>query len=216
MFEGFSEETSQFFWDLAFHNEKPWFDAHKDTYIRVLKTPFQSLAEDTRDALTALTGDEYDLHVSRIYRDARRLFGRGPYKDHLWFTLKKKGWPGDLSFWFSLSASSWGYGVGAWTRAAETENWRRYIDAEPAAVERLVKRLKRQKELKLGGESYKRPKGDKGELLNEWYNKRELEIGCHHDFGDRLFDKELPQKLAESYQWLLPYGELFAHAYDER
>ena len=29
-----------------------------------------------------------NLHVSRIYRDARRLHGRGPYKDHLWFTLR--------------------------------------------------------------------------------------------------------------------------------
>ena len=66
MFEGFSEETSQFLWDLAFHNEKPWFDEHKEQYIRVLKTPFQHLAEDTKTALESATEDEYDLHVSRI------------------------------------------------------------------------------------------------------------------------------------------------------
>ena len=27
--------------------------------------------------------------VSRIYRDARRLHGRGPYKDHLWFCVER-------------------------------------------------------------------------------------------------------------------------------
>ena len=215
MFEGFSEETSQFLWDLAFHNEKPWFDEHKEQYIRVLKTPFQHLAEDTKAALESATGDEYDLHVSRIYRDARRLFGRGPYKDHLWFSLRRRDWNGDLCFYFTLSASSYGYGLGGWMRAHEAENWRRFVDANGAEVERLARRLSRRKDFALGGESYKRPKGDKSGILGEWYNKRDLEIGCQHDYGEALFDTALPEKLAEGYGSLLPYARLFAHAYTE-
>ena len=215
MFEGFSEETSQFLWDLAFHNEKPWFDEHKEQYIRVLKTPFQHLAEDTKTALESATEDEYDLHVSRIYRDARRLFGRGPYKDHLWFSLRRRDWNGDLCFYFTLSASSYGYGLGGWMRAHEAENWRRFVDANGAEVERLARRLRRRKDFALGGESYKRPKGDKSGILGEWYNKRDLEIGCQHDFGEALFDTALPEKLAEGYGSLLPYARLFAHAYTE-
>lgn len=27
--------------------------------------------------------------VTRIYRDARRLHGRGPYKESLWFTVEQ-------------------------------------------------------------------------------------------------------------------------------
>ena len=215
MFEGFSEETSQFLWDLAFHNEKPWFDEHKEQYIRVLKTPFQHLAEDTKTALESATEDEYDLHVSRIYRDARRLFGRGPYKDHLWFSLRRRDWNGDLCFYFTLSASSYGYGLGGWMRAHEAENWRRFVDANGAEVERLARRLSRRKDFALGGESYKRPKGDKSGILGEWYNTRDLEIGCQHDFGEALFDTALPEKLAEGYGSLLPYARLFAHAYTE-
>ena len=215
MFEGFSEETSQFLWDLAFHNEKPWFDEHKEQYIRVLKTPFQHLAEDTKTALESAKEDEYDLHVSRIYRDARRLFGRGPYKDHLWFSLRRRDWNGDLCFYFTLSASSYGYGLGGWMRAHEAENWRRFVDANGAEVERLARRLSRRKDFALGGESYKRPKGDKSGILGEWYNKRDLEIGCQHDFGEALFDTALPEKLAEGYGSLLPYARLFAHAYTE-
>ena len=79
MFNGFTKETSEFLWELSFHNERPWFQEHKDQYLRVLHEPFHALAEDTR-ALMAENWplSDFDLHVSRIYRDARRLFGRGP------------------------------------------------------------------------------------------------------------------------------------------
>ena len=88
MFEGFTRETSDFLWELTFHNERPWFQEHKEQYMRVLHEPFHALGED---ALEIMRKDyplsDFTLHVSRIYRDARRLFGRGPYKDHLWFTI---------------------------------------------------------------------------------------------------------------------------------
>ena len=29
-FTGFTSETGEFLWELAFHNEKPWFEAHKE------------------------------------------------------------------------------------------------------------------------------------------------------------------------------------------
>ena len=34
MFEGFTRETSDFLWELTFHNERPWFQEHKDQYMR--------------------------------------------------------------------------------------------------------------------------------------------------------------------------------------
>ena len=89
------------------------------------------------------------------------------------------------------------------------------MDANGAEVERLARRLSRRKDFALGGESYKRPKGDKSGILGEWYNKRDLEIGCQHDFGEALFDTALPEKLAEGYGSLLPYARLFAHSYTE-
>ena len=47
MFEGFTRETSDFLWDLTFHNERPWFQEHREQYMRVLHEPFHALAEDT-------------------------------------------------------------------------------------------------------------------------------------------------------------------------
>ncbi len=218
MFRGFSMELSEFYWELLFHNERPWFQAHKEDYIRLLKEPFQALAEDTLAALQRrFPKKELRLHVSRIYRDARRLFGRGPYKEHVWFSIKDvHSTPMGPDFWFEVGASSYSYGVGAFGRAAEMENWRRCIDANPARVERLARRIARQDVFHLGGEDYARLKGDRGALLNPWYNKKWLELSCRHDFGGELLSSGLPELLAEAYAWLMPYYELFMEIYQNR
>ena len=75
-FTGFTSETGEFLWELAFHNEKPWFEAHKEQFLRAVKEPFDALAKETLALMRQKHLDEpYCLHISRIYRDARRLFG---------------------------------------------------------------------------------------------------------------------------------------------
>ena len=89
MFEGFTSETSEFLWELSFHNERPWFLAHKEQFERCLNEPFKALAAETTEKMRLRWPQmDFQSHVSRIYRDARRLYGRGPYKDHLWFTVE--------------------------------------------------------------------------------------------------------------------------------
>ncbi|MBQ5567911.1 MAG: DUF2461 family protein, partial [Oscillospiraceae bacterium] len=84
MFTGFSEKTGGFLWELSFNNERPWFLAHRQEFEDFVHTPFKALAKDTIDLMNARFPDfEGAAHLSRIYRDARRLFGRGPYKDQL-------------------------------------------------------------------------------------------------------------------------------------
>ena len=114
MFQGFSRSASDWFWELIFNNERPWFEAHKEEYIRLLKEPFQALAEDTLAEMRRRYPErDFTLHVSRIYRDARRLFGRGPYKDHLWFSIKEStARQQGRSLWFELGAAEYSYGCG--------------------------------------------------------------------------------------------------------
>ncbi|MBP3622661.1 MAG: DUF2461 family protein, partial [Oscillospiraceae bacterium] len=47
MFEGFTTQTSDFLWELAFHNERPWFLAHKEQFEQLLNRPLKALAADT-------------------------------------------------------------------------------------------------------------------------------------------------------------------------
>ena len=211
-FNGFTMETSRFLWDLAFHNERPWFQEHRERFQRALKEPFDALGRETLALVRAAHPDEpWQLHISRIYRDARRLFGRGPYKDHLWFTV----WSGadrhdSPAFWFEISASSWGCGAGFYDASAgQMEAYRQYIEEHPAEMEALARRLARQKAFILDGEDYKRPKKDVGELLNPWYNKKWVGVTSMHDFEGDILSPELPKILAEDYEFLMPYYRLF-------
>ena len=210
-FSGFTPETGEFFWDLAFHNERPWFNEHKEQFLRVLKEPFDALGRETLDIMQSRYPElPLQLHVSRIYRDARRLFGRGPYKDNLWFTI----WSGversdSPAFWFEISTTGYGCGVGFWAAtAAEMEAYRTYISEHPDEMEKLAVRLRKQDMFRLGGEDFKRPKKDVGVLLNPWYNKKNIYISAEFDFGGDLFDAELPRILADRFDFLMPYYEL--------
>ena len=88
------------------------------------------------------------------------------------------------------------------------ESYRQYILDHRPEMETLARRLRRQSVFTLEGEDFKRPKGDAGELLNPWYNKKWVGILAEHDFGGDLFSPELPRILAEGYAFLLPYYRL--------
>ena len=89
MFTGFSDATIDFLWELRFHNERPWFLEHKQVFLDTLDRPMKALAADVTAALEQAYPDrKWYLHVARIYRDARRLHGNGPYKENLWLTLR--------------------------------------------------------------------------------------------------------------------------------
>ena len=210
-FTGFVPDTSTFLWDLAFHNERPWFLENKERFLRVLKEPFDALGRETLDLLTARFPDRpWQVHISRIYRDARRLFGRGPYKDHLWFTI----WDGadkhdNPAFWFEISGAGYGYGVGFFEATpGEMEAYRQYIRENPGEMEKLARRLDKDPVFRLMGPDYKRPRGDVGPLLNPWYNKKWIGIEAEFDFEGDIFSPALPQILAEGYGRLMPYYDL--------
>ena len=212
MFIGFTKETSDFLWELSFNNERPWFLEHKEQFERCLNEPFKALARESYERLAARYPErDFNVHVSRIYRDARRLYGRGPYKDHLWFSIQqgdhREGGP---SFWFEIGAAEYTYGLGFWdSRPAVMENYRKAIDANPARFERLAKQMARYPQFHVFGQEYKRPKGDLGPVINQWYNRRTVGLECARDFGGDLLSAELPQILAESYDGLMPMHDFF-------
>lgn len=216
MFNGFSPKTSEFLWDLAFNNERPWFLAHKEEFEEVLNRPFRSLANDTFALMQQrFPRLECELHIARIYRDARRLFGRGPYKDHLWFSIKcdPKLLSGPM-FWFEIGAADYSYGMGFYDASAQQmECYRRLIDANPARFERIIRSVERGGEFTVSGEEYKRPKAEKDEPIARWYNRKRIAAECSRDFDEALYDPELPQKLVESFAKLMPLYDFCTEFY---
>lgn len=207
MFQGFSDKTSEFFWGLALNNDRAWFQANRETFEAALNRPFRALAGETLALMEQRHPEsDFSLHIARIYRDARRLYGRGPFKENLWFTLQRgERLPGGPVFWFELDGRTWSYGAGCWDSGADqSAAWREAIDAEPARFEAIVDGLAARDGLRLWGEAYKRPKGDRGVKLNPWYNRRHVSVGWEHPFGGALYTDALPGLLADAFDRLTP------------
>lgn len=215
MFQGFTQETVDFMWGIRFNNEKSWFEPRKADYQRYFLSPMRELASQCQTALLDRFPDcGLNLKVSRIYRDARRLFGRGPYKDHLWFSLfrwENESDGGHPVFWFELAPDGWSYGMGFWDAQAVTMmKHRSRIDRDPRPLLRLHNKLAKQKEFVLEGPAYSRPKPCAEPRLAEWYNKKSLSIGHEETLSEVIYDPALADRLIEGFTFLMPYYEYFS------
>ena len=154
-----------------------------------------------------------NLHVSRIYRDARRLHGKGPYKDHLWLSLRQESeeWTSRPVFYFEISPEQWSYGMGFYSaRAQVMERFRRETAADPRPMEDLARLLQRQDTFQLEGEEYARPKAAPSELLAPWMSRKSLSLCCDRPYDDTVFSPALAETVAQGFDFLLPYYRRFA------
>ena len=123
MFQGFSQGAVDFLWSIRFNNERSWFLAHKEEYLTLVDRPMRELGDQVHQAMEELCPElGLNLHVSRIYRDARRLYGRGPYKDHLWLSLRheNEAWASRPVFYFEIMPEGYSYGMGFYSATAQT------------------------------------------------------------------------------------------------
>ena len=86
----FTQRALGFLRGLARHNEKPWFEAHRDEYETEVRQPMRELIEDldTRFAQFAPEiGGDPKRSMFRINRDIRFSKDKSPYKTHAacWF-----------------------------------------------------------------------------------------------------------------------------------
>ena len=207
MFQGFSQGAVDFLWGIRFHNERSWFLEHKEEYLTLIDAPLRALAAQVGEGMGA-EFPELGLvaKVSRIYRDARRLHGRGPYKDHMWFTLCASREEAVPCFYIELSPQCYSYGMGTYDPTPLTmAKLRARIDRDPAPLEKLARRLVRQEEFVLEGALYKRPKGDPGALLSPWYNRRQITLASDHNCDGLLFQPQLAQQVLDGFRFLVPY-----------
>ena len=118
-FAGFPKQTFEFLTGIAAHNDKTWFDAHRDLYEAGYVAPARAFVEALGPELRKFAPDvrfepKVNGSLQRINRDIRFTKDKRPYKEHLnlWFWHgDAKGWatPG---FWFSLAQKEVHLGVG--------------------------------------------------------------------------------------------------------
>ena len=210
MFQGFSDRTVDFLWGIRFNNEKSWFEQHKEDYLRDLYRPMVELNREVWQRLSTAAPDLALVgKVSRIYRDARRLHGRGPYKDHLWWSIQRpseEDFPHRPVFWFEVEPEGWSYGMGYYQAPPATmAKLRRRLDRDPAPFEKLARQLRKQGRFTLETQAYKRPKGSLSPLLDPWYNARSFALSRDHKGHQAvLWSHDLADLVGQDLEGLLP------------
>lgn len=118
-FQGFPPETLDFLAELAAHNDREWFEAHREDYERWYVEParqFVVAAGQRLHRFAPHTREEPRIlgSIFRINRDTRFSKDKRPYKDHLdfWF------WDGDRAaaasgFFVRISPKLVGIGAGS-------------------------------------------------------------------------------------------------------
>jgi uncharacterized protein (TIGR02453 family) len=111
VFDGFPKETAMFLKGIAAHNEKAWFEDHRDLYDAGYVAPAKAFVSEIGPKLAKFApGTQFEPRVNgsiaRINRDIRFSKDKRPYKSHLdifFWHGETKSWaaPG---FWFSLNA----------------------------------------------------------------------------------------------------------------
>lgn len=214
MFTGFTDETVDFMWGIRFNNERTWFEAHKEIYLQHFYRPMAELADEAYDFLRKERPD-YGLirKVTRIYRDARRLHGRGPYKESLWFTVEQPAeqWTAKPAFWFELMPEGWTCGMGYYMpRPVTMAKLRARICRDPGTMESLMARLAGRGDVALETEDYKRPRGQApSAALEPWFRARSFSILHQDKLTEALFSREIAGQVQDIFAFLLPFYDYF-------
>ena len=211
MFTGFTPETIDFLWGIRMNNNRDWFLEHKKQYVDTLYEPMKALGKDLFAPFMEIPGTI--LKVSRIYRDARRLHGQGPYKDHLWFCVRTgdQDWTGRPAFYFEIAPDYYSYGMGFWAAsAAAMTRYRQQIDRDPKTLEKLVRQFDRQQVFQLTGPDYVRSKGQVSDLLRPWYQKKSLTLAHEVPLDESLYSPAFAARVTEDLKTLLPFYRYFA------
>ena len=212
-FQGFSQRTIDFMWNLRLNNEKSWFEAHKEDFIRDFQTPMKALG---REVFTRIS-DEYPKHgfihkLSRIYKDARRVRDGEPYRCNMWFSIERPSeeWTATPVFWFELSPESMRYGLGYYQAKPMTmAKLRARIDKNPKEFEKFIKPLENQTEFELDGDEYSRKKEAPTPKTEAWYNKKSLVLMHSQEHSEELFSPKLAVRIVNGYKFLMPFYDYF-------
>ena len=216
MFTGYSDKTVDFFWDIRFNNSREWFHPRKEQFNDYIMTPTKALSGELYDWLTQTYPDLHlNLHISKIYRDARRLFGRGPLKDHIWFSFQNEleGRANAPCLWFEVGCEGYSYGFGYWCEPSAAARFRKLADRNVKELEALAKKLEQQNVFLLHGPEYARAKGHADDAIAGWYNRRSFSIVCERSYDALSYSRELLDAVKDGFRFLMPYYQYFDRSY---
>ena len=117
MFRGFTDDTFEFLMALSFNNNREFFHANHDWYVKGLRKPALELAGELGEAVRALSPEletRPEKVVSRINRDLRFSNDKTPYRDYIWLAFRRPREERNTTIgaYFDLSCSGASFGIG--------------------------------------------------------------------------------------------------------
>ena len=210
MFQGFTDETFEFFMAIAFNNNTDFFHANHDWYLRAVREPCLQLATALSDAIAAV--DEQmerrpNRVVSRINRDLRFSKDKSPYRDLMWLSFHRPG--GERydapEIYFEINARGASFGMGFYEEnRARMNGLRRRLRTEPETFLGLWRSLEKDYELHMS--TFKRMKLPEG-LTDEaraWYPVRTFYTCRQLEDFSLLKSPALADALAEGFARFAP------------
>ncbi|MCS7086715.1 MAG: DUF2461 domain-containing protein [Bacteroidia bacterium] len=140
----FDADLLRFFRELAQNNEKPWFEANKERYLRSVKQPFERFVMDFQRRVLELDPGfpprkPAEL-IFRIHRDVRFSKDKSPYKTHAGAYFAAAGKTSQTAgFYIQLGPDDVQFWGGVWNLDKERLNIvRRHIVQNGEELNRLT------------------------------------------------------------------------------
>ena len=207
----FSAKSFAFLRGLKRHNDRAWFEAHREDYERDLKAPMRALVEEMDDRFARfapeILGDP-KRSPFRIFRDVRFSKDKSPYKTHAscWFyhrdadrSVGQEAHGGGAGFYFHIEPGACYAAGGLWMPPRPMLNRLRDAIAEdPKGFAKVGKGMIDEHMLK------KMPRGfAENHPAAKWLRYTSFAHG--RDLADaQALSPKLPQVLERQYTRMLP------------
>lgn len=210
MFQGYNDETFEFFMAIRFNNNADFFHSNRDWYLRGVREPSLALAEALSETVESID-DSLERRpnrvVSRINRDIRFSNDKSPYRDYIWlsFHRPKEDRSTSAGLYFDLSASGGSYGMGYYRAAKPLMNaLRRRMVTEPEKLVELMSPVL--SEFTLFTDNYRRMAvpTDLPEMLRQLYPTRGFYFEKPLNDFALLKSPALAEEIARGYRVLAP------------
>lgn len=210
MFQGYNDETFEFFMAIRFNNNTDFFHSNHDWYLRGVREPSLALVEalaPTVEAIDDLLERRPNRVVSRINRDIRFSNDKSPYRDYIWlsFHRPKEDRSTSAGLYFDLSDSGGSCGMGYYRAAKPLMNaLRRRMVTEPERLISLLEPL--ESEFTLFSENYRRmaiPE-ELPEILRQLYPTKGFYFEKPLNDFSLLKSPALTEEIARSFRLLAP------------
>jgi len=210
-FQGLSEDAYRFFWEIAFNNNRVFFEENRERYKREVQQPMLALAEYLIPTAREID-PEFNLRpaaiVSRIRRDTRYSKDKSLYRDHVWLAFKHHGVRLSENFvvYAEFERDGFGYGMGMYCpQPGMMQEMRSRILARPSQFLEIAENPAFRERFMLEGEEYKRPKmPDAPKELQPWVNRKRLSYSYFSTELKRTMQPEAAEEIREGFELLKP------------